>query len=1236
MHSTNDLLGAPTQLPDAESGASAPTPPEAPVTLPPRSNNPFATETSALQGRRYVSTAISPGDLDHYAFKTLNRILDDMRYTEIFQKHRAGQSGLMNALPHSYSKALSSLLGNDRRGLYGCDVLILNNHLNYVPVSETTELPEKSHVLLALQGLVVNPHSGKIGHFKIRILERSASEFVSPNVDKHEYHVIPKNLVSADDLDSFGDSAVPAANLVEDAFFKSANGPHNHILRVSVYSSEFEKSDLDPISDSETIKNRYLNYINDTEDSGLSPETIPSPPQCFQTLIKVLRGPVLLAPDQPIQTISATRTSLSAKIDVNLLFEKLSFSIQDDDLVPPQLSVNPALKEAYVRKIYELIFRGKSLKGDFKNDFDTAYSFSDNLSLVYRTFNEVDRHICQSVGKDHPSNTLSSFIDLSICTFFQEELIIRCFENTVKSDPTNLMHYVDSFKSVVQYKASNSSSSSTSSGKLRTYYTNMSSRGELVGYSDYTNSLKIIGIEVLSEPVDIDDDLIIGMYNMSVKSDPKNYNYFNKQLRLVASVRKTDQLRRFLDYEIIPVSLALDELGIEEITEDEVVITAFEFKLDEVFSAGVLNANSSEVSLVKKALLSVAVHRRSYILMNYLETKFPDVVNVAELSFEEACRRLDVSLTANDFEVISRFQERLVSSLAHDEGSLGDETLDIRGLRKALRVVATRKDSKVLAGFLNSGQIDALLLPAENWPAGLDNIGNTCYLNSLLQYYFCLKPLRDTVLCFNEHEIGPSTDDSRKIGGRKVEQSEIQRSYQFIYHLQNLFKEMIHTDKRCVQPSKELAYLSFLALSQPVTFRKEDIEEVNKGTTEDTPLVVFSRSVTPEIVQEVTSSEDPPIVDIEEDDPMVVDEQEQKAATEEPRILAISTDQMESTIEVGRQQDVTECIENVIFQIETALEPEFLEKDGEQYDLIKKLFYGKTKQTITPIDNPNAKPRISLERFFSLIINVSDHPKDIYDSLDNYFSEDLVNLEEGLVKKSSTISELPEVLQFHVQRVLFDRERLVAYKSLESIPFGEKIYLDRYLDTEDEDILSKRSEVFKWKSEIRELNLKKDEILQKDDTSKLSIIDTLGATKKFLENRIIDHPSLTIKADTILLLQEQIDSLREELQRIHESLRSLQEKVSSQFSSYTKVGYSIFAIFIHRGEASYGHYWVYIKDPHKNIFRKYNDEIVTEVPVSEVLNSVEGNTATPYYIVYVKDTLEKEYVEPLRRVINKC
>lgn len=1216
-----------------------------------KDNNPFlknlpevnSASTNMEVEPQVTYTEIKLEELVKYPFKTINRIVDDIKFTTMFKKTHHQQS-LLNSKPISYSKELSKLLNISANRDY--EILTLNNHLSFAPSIETIELPDSNHHLTVIRALLVNRGLKEINHVKILILEKKPSQFVSNLIDKHQYHIIPKTLISEDDMVALDDKSVESPNLVDDALFKSLNGPNNHILRVSIYSNEFESDDLIPITDQEQIKSRYLYTIASHNENNLSSETIPTPIHCFQTLIKVLRGPINLPPNNPIQTINIKNTSLDAKLDINLLFNRLAFTASGDDLVPPNLSLNPSFKQSYIRKILELIYIGKQLKiSNHVNDLDTQYSFSDNCSLIYRTFNEVDKHVSLSLGRNHNSNQLAFFTNLCACTYFQDELIIKCFECTIQSDPVNQPHYVDSLKSIIQFK------SNQPSNKLKTYYNNSSSKGEMIGYNDYTNALKSIGIELAGDNVDIDDDFIVAMYITAFKSDTKNYNYFNKSLKIIAKVRNSDYLNNYLDQEIIPMSLALDELSIEEITEDEVVITAFEFRLDEVLQANNFRI-TNEITFLYKCLLSVAVIRKSYILMNYIETKYPQILgNSKSISFTEALEKLDISLMSNDFEIIAKFQEKLTNSQLDTFVNSGND--DIRVLRQCLKEIAVGKNSKILLSFLNSGKIDSNLLPAENWPAGLDNIGNTCYLNSLLQYYFCIKPLRDAVLNFNELNIDYTKHPERKIGGRKAEELEIVRSCQFIYHLRNLFHEMIHTNRRCVQPSKELAYLSFLPLSQPVDFKVngksesneviEILEDSQENDGELNLITVKSSEVNSdrdvEMVEEINKEDEEPVSDQELRVVSSTEDKEEMEVEEdvnEPKLLLISTDQMESTIEVGRQQDVTECIENVTFQIETASDPEAIENDGEQYDLIKKLFYGKTKQTIIPIDAENKKPRISIERFFSLIINVSDHPKDIYDSLDNYFSEDLVNLEEGLVKKSITIKELPEVLQFHVQRVLFDRERLMAYKSIEPIPFSEQIYLDRYLDTEDEDILNKRLEVFKWKSEMKKLHERKDAILKVDPESNLTIIDTLIAMKKFLEQKIINHEILSIKAETILALQDQIDQLKDELQLIHDNLRHLQDRVSNQFVSYNKVGYSIFAIFIHRGEASYGHYWVYIKDPHKNIFRKYNDETVTEVPASEVFNFTEGNTATPYYIVYIKDNLMKDYVEPLKRVVNKC
>lgn len=1226
-----------------------------------KSNNPFAngkydqdkqTEALALDAAKtipafdYVPTSIAKHDLKLRPFKTSNRIVDDLKFTPAFINMNAKGEllsdilSLLNSTPLSYKDIIPSIFQRERY-----ETLILNNAVDYIPLVEKLELTDEGLTITAVRGLVVNSSGDSINHFKITILEKTSAT-PAFSIDKHEYHIIDRDMVSADDLAAMNDISASSSNLIDDAFFKSANSPSNHILRVSVYTLEFTTESLQTSIDQALIRSRYLQGVDKYPESQLNPNSIPGPVHCLQTLLKVLKGPIKLKLDEPIHTISRSKTFLDAKIDILLLFDQLSFTLGDDEdsLVPPNLSVNLAMKESYIRKAYELIFWGKSLKTKGMNDFDVKYSFSDNLAQVYSVLSEVDKHAALSLSSGKDANKFPFFVALSCSTFYQDELIIRCYENTVFSDLKNKMYYVDCFKRVMDYRTASTSS------RLISYYNNQYMKGQMYGFTDYESALRAIGIERLPLDGEIDPDAIIEMYKTSCKLDQKNYLYFNGQLEKIATLRQDSRLKEFLRDEILPMSIALNELRIEEVTEDEVVITAFEFRLNDLMQEFNFNANSPEIKLLQRSLYSVAVGRKSYVLLNYIDRKFSNLKKAINLTFADALEILDVRETSTDFDIIANFQEKLAHSTLDDE-------VDVRVLRAAFGRLAEERKSKILLSFLEKGSIDSSLLPPDAWPTGLDNIGNTCYLNSLLQYYFSIKPLRDMIIDFDEDRIKIDPSVPRKIGGRKVEESELTRSNQFIYRLQSLFRQMISTKQRCVQPSKELAYLSFLALSQPVDFK--DIvpvpseEEVDREVVdEDELILVDSRSPEAECVDtvmdeansdliEITSSDEksleaehsPHLNDVEIKD-VVHLEYPQDETQIQKKILSINPDQIESTIEVGRQQDVTECIENVTYQIETALEPEYIESDGEQFDLIKKLFCGKTKQTITPLNGNDGKSRVSFERFFSLIINVGDHPKDIYDALDNYFNEDVVELEDGDAKKSLTILEMPQLLQFHVQRVLFDRERLVAYKSLEVIPFGEKIHLDRYLETDDEGIKAKRQEVFDWKSEMRKLNADKDEIVRIDPETNLSAVEALSATLKFLEQKKDQYDELHIKQKTIDSIRTQIHGLKLRLQTIENRLKTLQTMVSTQFDSYQKVGYSLFAIFIHRGEASYGHYWVYIKDPHKNLYRKYNDDTVTEVPYSEVFNFTNTNTATPYYMVYVKTELMNDYIEPLKRIIQ--
>lgn len=68
--------------------------------------------------------------------------------------------------------------------------------------------------------------------------------------------------------------------------------------------------------------------------------------------------------------------------------------------------------------------------------------------------------------------------------------------------------------------------------------------------------------------------------------------------------------------------------------------------------------------------------------------------------------------------------------------------------------------------------------PPESWPVGFQNIGNTCYLNSLLQFFFTVKPLRDLVLNFEDFKMDPESEEvkMKRVGGREITKEEIAKA----------------------------------------------------------------------------------------------------------------------------------------------------------------------------------------------------------------------------------------------------------------------------------------------------------------------------------------------------------------------------------------------------------------------------------------------------------------------------
>ncbi|CAH0037539.1 unnamed protein product [Clonostachys solani] len=144
--------------------------------------------------------------------------------------------------------------------------------------------------------------------------------------------------------------------------------------------------------------------------------------------------------------------------------------------------------------------------------------------------------------------------------------------------------------------------------------------------------------------------------------------------------------------------------------------------------------------------------------------------------------------------------------------------------------------------------------PADiNIPVGLNNIGNTCYLNSLLQYLFTVKAVRDIAFNYSDYRL-ELTDEQiaeRKIGGNKMtmDRAEAVVAQAFVHELADLFNKLRSHNQAATRPSQRLANAVLLSTHSLL----EDLKSKEASTsTLPPPLPVRPTSRPPSPVAEDT------------------------------------------------------------------------------------------------------------------------------------------------------------------------------------------------------------------------------------------------------------------------------------------------------------------------------------------------------------------------------------------------
>lgn len=633
---------------------------------------------------------------------------------------------------------------------------------------------------------------------------------------------------------------------------------------------------------------------------------------------------------------------------------------------------------------------------------------------------------------------------------------------------------------------------------------------------------------------------------------------------------------------------------------------------------------------------------------------------------------------------------------------------------EALRVISKHRKSSPLSKLYRNatGQEEALdweMADAEK-PAGLNNIGNTCYLNSVLQYFYAIKPIRERIL-----EAGQAAAEAKKVldadrlqvGGRKVNQREIDRSHKFVKLLSQLFSAMMTSPISAVTPERELAYLALVSSAREESLtdiiEEEGEKEVASIPVEGSHNSAGTDSTLVEEPKTYNSGVDEKSQEVTAEPTGIQNAVEPAAQPSAPPALpprqvgehSAVGQRRNSLMQVGAQQDVSECLDNVMFQVEAALTAQEIEDlsktndvsesatkealnaaNGDEWttegDLLRRLFLGRTQQRLELQGEKEEEGTVKggsihmKKEVFKIlpIVVMEEEGKDIHDGLDGFFAEEILTHASGRpMTRAVSLIDPPAVLQIQLQRVQFDRKKGRSFKSQAHLAFEETIFMDRYMDfdlqnADDRKRNQKRKDERVAREKIAALHARIRSLKPVEEGSR-SIAKALERTGSYLlalqkvksplhitdpkdgtdamENATITCPSGGIpeellEGDFNTFLELESVRVEEEIKKAENSIVELKTMIESLWAEDRRVEYVLASVFMHRGEASHGHYFLNQRklgpelqaegQSASSTWFKYNDNVVQDISVGDVLK--DKPDATPYLLSFVRKDLQDE------------
>ncbi|KAF4126097.1 ubiquitin carboxyl-terminal hydrolase 25 [Geosmithia morbida] len=372
-------------------------------------------------------------------------------------------------------------------------------------------------------------------------------------------------------------------------------------------------------------------------------------------------------------------------------------------------------------------------------------------------------------------------------------------------------------------------------------------------------------------------------------------------------------------------------------------------------------------------------------------------------------------------------------------------------------------------------------------PVGLHNIGNTCYLNSLLQYLYTVKAVRDIATNYGEYNLDLSDDSiaERRLGGNRMQldRGEAVVAQAFVKELGELFHNLHTSSKVATRPSQRLANAALLsthalledarpastaAVSRPPSLperqpdvpttpaseQPSDVEMSQVSASKSEDQEAHSRASSATLVGagdeqikglDGKTQEAAPrktaggslIPDIVMEDVDGAKAEDPDPDTVDAKVLRALEHQKRSS--GTEQQDVEEVMGKIISLLQAAIKPTDVDADtGIQSEKIMETFFVTTVNYTKKFGEKTYQREVSYDRSITAF-PAPGQECSLYEALGRNFDQQV--LEDSQLSRYTAIRSLPPVLHVLIQRTLS-----TGRKNANPVVIPETLYLDHYMD----------------------------------------------------------------------------------------------------------------------------------------------------------------------------------------------